>query len=685
MNFFSADVEIKVESRGLPAQLARVKSLTTRAATGIERAFKRMATKVISSVTRMVKYAVAGLLALGVAAIKMASDVQESENLYEVSMGNMADATRQWSKEMSDALYLNEYDVRRSVATFNVMFDSMGMSAGAAADMSKALTQLSYDMASFYNLKPAEAFQKLQAGITGESEPLKRLGILINETTVKQYALNNAIWDGVGSMTELEKVQARYLLILSQTAKAQGDMERTLDSSQNVFRAILTQVKLLVVALGEKLLIAIQDVSIAMRDWLVKDKEAIIVGMIRAVQGIVSVTEILVDSTRKLRLHLLAIKILYKEIYWHVANLAKVSPLANIVGLFEGYESPFEKATNLKKEIDELNAQMDELAEAYVRGIPKVNAFFDSILDGLERAEEATVKTTKTIREQYADALRARIAQIDIELAKIKEVSDLTKRLIERDKDIIIKAAQDEADFVRSQDYLTRQQRIQHLQDYVAANAEALNLVKEANKILTDELERLELIKWSGLRRWVTEAGDWYLQLDRIAVRAFDGMADALTDMAMRGKADFKALARSVIADLTRMMIKQQMYNVLAAAGLGGEGGNWFGAITSALFGTGGGALKTAPVQPPGQTVFKYPDFHDGGTVEKTGWAKVHKGETFSGVGGAGGVVINISNVPEGYTISEEREYMLGDQRIIDVSMQAAAGDGGYMRAHNLR
>ncbi len=112
-------------------------------------------------------------------ALDMAMDAVESENLFEESMGGMADSAREWSKQLRKDLGLNEYEVRKNVATFNVMFDSMGISEDAAYDMATGMSQLAYDMASFYNLPTEEAFQKLQAGITGEAEPLKRLGILV--------------------------------------------------------------------------------------------------------------------------------------------------------------------------------------------------------------------------------------------------------------------------------------------------------------------------------------------------------------------------------------------------------------------------------------------------------------------------------------------------------------------------
>lgn len=215
------------------------------------------------------------LAGIGVAATKMAMDAVESENLFEVSMGSMANSARAWSEEVSKALGLNAYEVRENVGTFNVMLTSMGETKEQALSMSEGLTQLAYDMASFYNLKPEEAFEKLKAGISGETEPLKSLGILINDTAVETYALTNGIIKQVPAldkhgkvvkdssgkikmqkteMTDAQKVAARYGLIMQATAKAQGDLGRTMDSPTNKLRTMTERIKQAGIEFGQKLI-----------------------------------------------------------------------------------------------------------------------------------------------------------------------------------------------------------------------------------------------------------------------------------------------------------------------------------------------------------------------------------------------------------------------------------------------
>ncbi|MEX0975035.1 MAG: phage tail tape measure protein [Bacillota bacterium] len=206
------------------------------------------------------------ILAIGTAATKMAMDAVESENLFEVSMGNMASTARAWSEEVSDALGLNEYEIRKSVGTYNVMLNSMGLGEQAAYDMAKGLTQLAYDMASFYNLPVEEAFLKIQSGISGEIEPLKRLGIVVNETTVQTYAYTHGIAEQGDELTEEEKILARYGVIMDATGKAQGDLARTIDSPSNQLRILKSRISEAGVELGEKFLPTLQKVFAAALD-----------------------------------------------------------------------------------------------------------------------------------------------------------------------------------------------------------------------------------------------------------------------------------------------------------------------------------------------------------------------------------------------------------------------------------
>lgn len=184
------------------------------------------------------------------AAIKLGLDAIESENLFSVSMGKMEKKARAFSEELQKQFGLNGFEVRKNIGILNTMVKSMGLTEGAAFEVSTGMTQLAFDMASFFNLRPDEAFAKLRAGISGEAEPLKQLGIVISETALKQFAFNQGIIKQGETLTEQQKVLARYLLILDRTSIAQGDLGRTLESPANQLRRLKTQIVLVATELG---------------------------------------------------------------------------------------------------------------------------------------------------------------------------------------------------------------------------------------------------------------------------------------------------------------------------------------------------------------------------------------------------------------------------------------------------
>lgn len=209
-----------------------------------------------AGLARMAKYFVGaflvrGMINVGKESLAMANDVVESENLFRESMKGMSDEARSWSDALGESLGLNAYELRKNVGTFNVMLKSMGLTEQQAYDMATGLTMAGNDMASFYNLDPTEAFDKLRAGITGESEPLKRLGILVTENTIKQYAMAEGISKTGKNLTSAQKALATYAAIMGQTTTAQGDMARTMDSPANRLRVLNSQLDQAKIALGQ--------------------------------------------------------------------------------------------------------------------------------------------------------------------------------------------------------------------------------------------------------------------------------------------------------------------------------------------------------------------------------------------------------------------------------------------------
>ncbi len=198
--------------------------------------------------------AIGGIGLLGKKLISAARDAEESENLFRESFRGMSAEARKWSEETSKALGLNQFELRESSALIFNMTRSMGLAKDEAFAMATGMTELAQDMASFFNLRPDDAFNKLRAGITGEAEPLKRLGILVDEATIKQAAYSKGIATTGAVLTQTQKVQARWLAILDQTTTAQGDLGRTLGSTSNQMRSIQARTDELAISTGKLLI-----------------------------------------------------------------------------------------------------------------------------------------------------------------------------------------------------------------------------------------------------------------------------------------------------------------------------------------------------------------------------------------------------------------------------------------------
>lgn len=212
------------------------------------KSLKTNAEKQSKGITGVFSKLKSGIVALGIGkvisdSIKVGMEAIESDNLFSVSLGKHANEVYDWSNEVSNALGLSAVEIRKNTGVIYNMTSSMGLAEKQALTMSKSVSLLANDMASFYNLNTEEAFNKIRAGITGETEPLKALGILVDENTIKQVAYCEGIATVGSELTQQQKVLARYVAILKQTGNAQGDLARTLDSPANLFRRLGTEIK----------------------------------------------------------------------------------------------------------------------------------------------------------------------------------------------------------------------------------------------------------------------------------------------------------------------------------------------------------------------------------------------------------------------------------------------------------
>jgi len=199
-------------------------------------------------------FAVGKLVQFGKECIELGSDLAEVQNVVDVTFTTMSDKVNEFAKNAMVSAGLSETMAKRYVGTFGAMSKSFGFSESQAYDMSTALTQLTGDVASFYNISQDLAYIKLKSVFTGETETLKDLGVVMTQTALDQYALANGYGKTTSAMTEQEKVALRLAFVQKQLSAASGDFIRTSDSWANQVRVMQLQLQSLKATVGQGLI-----------------------------------------------------------------------------------------------------------------------------------------------------------------------------------------------------------------------------------------------------------------------------------------------------------------------------------------------------------------------------------------------------------------------------------------------
>ena len=219
------------------------------------------------------------IIEFGKAAIGVASDLNEVQNVVDTTFGtDGAIKVNEWARNAAEAFGESELQAKQFTSTLGAMFKSMGVGQADMEEMSMSLAGLAGDMASFYNLDPTEAFEKLRSGISGETEPLKQLGINMSVANLEAFALSEGITKAYTSMTQAEQATLRYQYIMSATADAQGDFANTSDSLANQQRILQLEIQTLAAEIGQDLMPIAQEVLSVARDgiqWISENKDAL--------------------------------------------------------------------------------------------------------------------------------------------------------------------------------------------------------------------------------------------------------------------------------------------------------------------------------------------------------------------------------------------------------------------------
>jgi hypothetical protein len=196
----------------------------------------------------------APLTALAGVAVNAASDTSESLSKMQVVFGDTSGVIAAFTKDAAKNLGMSRQDALEAAGTFGNLFKTMGVGKSETADMSQGLVQLAADLASFNNIDPTEALVKLRAGLVGEAEPLRTLGVNLSAAAVEARVLEMGLAKTKDEITDSMRVSARYALIMEQTTTAQGDFARTSDGLANSSRVLKAQLADAAATLGQQLL-----------------------------------------------------------------------------------------------------------------------------------------------------------------------------------------------------------------------------------------------------------------------------------------------------------------------------------------------------------------------------------------------------------------------------------------------
>jgi hypothetical protein len=200
--------------------------------------------------------AAAGAMAIkiGVDAVKAASNLSETQSKVSVIFGESSDAINKFASTAATKLGQSKQQALDAASTFATFGKSAGLAGNDLVSFSTELTTLSADLASFYNTSPEDAITAIGAALRGESEPIRKYGILLNDAALKQEAMNMGIYNGTGALTAQQKVLAAQAVIMKQTSDAQGDFERTSDGLANQQRILAAQFENVKSTIGTALL-----------------------------------------------------------------------------------------------------------------------------------------------------------------------------------------------------------------------------------------------------------------------------------------------------------------------------------------------------------------------------------------------------------------------------------------------
>jgi len=353
---------------------------------------------------------IAGPAVLGAfvkSAIKAAGDADEAWSKFEAVFKDQAVATKAWALEFADAVGRSTSDVAKWLSTLQDTFVPMGLARDKAADLSQSLVALAVDLGSFNDIADEEVIESFQSALVGNTETVRKFGIVINETNTKQEAYISGIAETGTKLTEQQKILARYNLILAGTQDAQGDVERTSDSLNNRTKAMNASWKNFTETLGKKF---VPEAS-ATVGWL----DSLFKSSTRVVSGLFGAEKQFESAARKIRQINLALQKTTNEFVR--ADLEKKLEIqTTLLGLAA------DQISRLNGELVLTEEEMRGTGEAtgeWARELENLEEPIDIVITDVEVLGKELDKTDKTMKDVAFDAqvLKMRMAILDDQMA----------------------------------------------------------------------------------------------------------------------------------------------------------------------------------------------------------------------------------------------------------------------------
>lgn len=338
-------------------------------------------------------------------AMDKASQYQEVLNLFTVSMGEYAKEAYEYAQTVSDAMGIDPAEWMENQGVFNTIITGFGVAGDKAAYMSKNLTQLGYDLASFYNIGFTEAMQKVQSGIAGELEPMRRLGYDLSVARLEQERLNLGIEKSVSDMTQAEKSQLRYYAMMTQVTQVQGDMARTLNQPANMLRILRAELEQTARAFGNIFIPILTNTL----PWL-----------IAVAQGI---REIVVELARLFNVEI-------GEVDWGSSFSTAAGASGEIEDNMSGAAGAAKDLKRYLAGFDELNVLPDKTSGGSGGGVSAGGGGLDIPLLGYDFLGEEINKKVSAIKKKlspFINWVKKNIKEITVAVAGIITISAMTK------------------------------------------------------------------------------------------------------------------------------------------------------------------------------------------------------------------------------------------------------------------